>query len=96
MELELEGVDAELRAGYVTAARLPVWRLTTIGPDLFRLDAFGVTPHPVYMGFRPLSLRIPRGETAVWEWSMQEGVGAVTEDGELQLLVSGDPSTRRR
>jgi len=98
MDLELEGINATLFAGYHEAAKLPVWRITTVAPDFFRVDAAGVRAHPVWYANKSLVLSIPRGkDDLAWEWAVEGTVPAPDEEeGRVTLHVSGDPKIVRR
>ena len=99
MELDLEGTNGELRAGYQSAGTLAAFRVSTIGPDLFRVDAVGVRVHPVWFKSRNLTFVMPRGETVAWEWPVEGSVPAPADDDEdarITFHVAGDPRPRRR
>jgi len=95
MDLELVGQSGELRALYQQAASFGQWRLSTIGPDLFRLDAVQAVGVQAWLSYRPLTLRIPVG-ARFWEFEVTGHVKIEDdEDLALQVFVSGDPRVTR-
>lgn len=94
MELELTGNDGEIRASYQVAAKLPAWRVTTIGPRLYLIEAVGCSATSAWLGYRPLTLRVPVSKTMQYEFDIEGEVGPpdpADEDRRMKLFASGMP-----
>lgn len=88
MDFTLAGPSGELRASYVVTVELADWRLSTVGPSLYRLTGRVTRTVPALLSLLPMQARLRLAKGPTWEWVVE----AVACSGDqLEASLTGDP-----